>query len=85
MLKTGGLLKYGRWGEQMRINVSLCDVDGTPLSLEQLKSMLAEWDNLDQDGNTRRVAIVPSTLIPGKMVLQFYSDDPKLKENFCLY
>lgn len=68
----------------MKINFDLTDDNGNDVTLEELKQQLLECPNVDEDGNSRKV-LATTTLLNGFLVLQIYVDDPKLKQNFCLY
>jgi len=68
----------------MKINFRLTEDTGNDITLKDLVYKLSMWSNVDEDGNVRRVRISLSSL-DTSMILQVYSEDPKLKEDVCLY
>jgi len=68
----------------MKINFRLTEDTGNDITLKDLVYKLSMWSNVDEDGNVRRVGISLSSL-DTSMILQVYSEDPKLKEDVCLY
>lgn len=68
----------------MKMLFDLKDYDGNDLTLIEFKHKLFDLFNEDDDGNIRRVCIGISKFT-GEPMLQIYSDDPKLKEDVCLY